>query len=213
MSAETKDRAKDLLEVATELFARRGFHGVSVRDICSELQVNCSTISYYFGGKSKLYMSVLKAQFEAYEDSLNENITRNPDPKEEFLALCDCIQQIHIRCPHLAVIACRESCNPSPEWCKALYEHEAKYGGGHLLNLIRRGQTQGTLNPEINPVYLSRIMSMIFNGQTVARTMSDVLHSEMDFSDAEYYATVKAILLAGVMNYSGQKTTHGEASS
>jgi len=43
-----------ILLVAERLFADKGFHGTSVRDIAQEADVNIAMISYYFGSKDKL---------------------------------------------------------------------------------------------------------------------------------------------------------------
>ncbi|MGH8309797.1 MAG: TetR family transcriptional regulator, partial [Steroidobacteraceae bacterium] len=42
----TPDR---ILDAAEQLFARRGFHGVSVRDITSEAGVDVALVNYHFG--------------------------------------------------------------------------------------------------------------------------------------------------------------------
>lgn len=55
-----------IIEVAKNLFAEKGFHGTSIRDICKIAEVNISLISYYFGGKEELYKVVV--------DSITKNI-------------------------------------------------------------------------------------------------------------------------------------------
>lgn len=52
----TPDR---ILDAAEQLFARRGFHGVSVRDITSEAGVDVALVNYHFGSKMDLYTDVL----------------------------------------------------------------------------------------------------------------------------------------------------------
>lgn len=200
MPTENKERAREIMDVATALFAKHGYSGVSVRDICSRLDVNCSTISYYFGGKNGLYMAILKAQFEAYENALDTIMSKNPNPREELMALCDRLGEIHAMCPHLSVISSRESCNPSPEYIEALTAHEAKYRGGHLAELIRTGQRQGLFDPDLNPIYVARILSLVFNSQIIAKSTCGFLHPEIRFSDTEYYATVKSIIFNGILN-------------
>ena len=211
MPTENKERAREIMNVATALFAKHGYSGVSVRDICSRLEVNCSTISYYFGGKKGLYMSILKAQFEAYENALDIIMSSNPNPKEELMALCDRLGEIHAMCPHLSVITSRESCNPSPEYIEALTEHELKYRGGHLAQLIRDGQRQGYFDPDINPIYLSRILSMVFNSWIMAKATCGFLHPETRFSDVEYYATVKSIIFNGILHPSSPEQAERRA--
>jgi len=199
------------MDVATTLFAKHGYSGVSVRDICSKLDVNCSTISYYFGGKKGLYMDILKAQFEAYENALDTIMSNNPNPREEMMALCERLGEIHAMCPHLSVISSRESCNPSPEYVEALTAHEAKYRGGHLAELIRAGQRQGFFDPDLNSIYAARILSMIFNNWIMAKSTCAFLHPEIRFSDVEYYATVKSIIFNGILNPASTEQTERRA--
>ena len=40
-----------IVDVATELFAQKGYGATSTRDICNAAGVNISSISYNFGGK------------------------------------------------------------------------------------------------------------------------------------------------------------------
>ena len=48
-----------IVHAATSLFARHGLHGVSVRSIAAEAEVNLSLISQYFGGKEALYATCM----------------------------------------------------------------------------------------------------------------------------------------------------------
>jgi AcrR family transcriptional regulator len=55
------ENSKDkIMEVATKLFAEKGFDGVSTRDICKQANINISMISYYFGGKQELYQAIIE---------------------------------------------------------------------------------------------------------------------------------------------------------
>lgn len=54
-----KDTRKKILRTATQLFAKKGFSGTSVRDIVTQAHVNVSAINYYFGNKRALYKETL----------------------------------------------------------------------------------------------------------------------------------------------------------
>ena len=56
----TSDR---LLSAAVALFAERGFHGTSIRDIAERAGVNVAAGHYHYGSKEGLYLAVLRAQF------------------------------------------------------------------------------------------------------------------------------------------------------
>lgn len=48
----TADR---ILDVATEFFARKGYHGTRVRDIAREVNLSISTLYYYARNKGDLF--------------------------------------------------------------------------------------------------------------------------------------------------------------
>jgi TetR/AcrR family transcriptional regulator, regulator of cefoperazone and chloramphenicol sensitivity len=60
--SDTKDR---LVAAATTLFAERGFHGTTVRDIAELADANVAAGNYHYGSKKALYLEVLRAQFAA----------------------------------------------------------------------------------------------------------------------------------------------------
>jgi len=49
-----------ILDAAEALFASRGFHGVSIRDITQQARVQLALVSYHFGSKYKLLREVIR---------------------------------------------------------------------------------------------------------------------------------------------------------
>lgn len=66
-SAETRQR---VLDAASALFAERGFHATTVRDIARRAGVNLAAAHYHFGSKDTLYLEVMRQQFDAVMRSL-----------------------------------------------------------------------------------------------------------------------------------------------
>src|SRR5262249_27583015 len=56
-----------ILDAAEQLFAQRGFYGVSLRDITQAAGVDVALVGYHFGGKRELFAAV----FERRADVLN----------------------------------------------------------------------------------------------------------------------------------------------
>jgi len=48
------------MDAAEKLFARRGFHGTSLRDITGEADVDLALVNYHFGGKKQLLIAVVE---------------------------------------------------------------------------------------------------------------------------------------------------------
>lgn len=64
-SASTRDQ---IFLAAVKVFARKGYRGATVRDICSLAgAANINSINYYFGGKQNLYKAILDNIFSEYQ--------------------------------------------------------------------------------------------------------------------------------------------------
>ena len=71
--AAADDSAREaLLAAARQLFLRREFRAVSVREIAVTAGVNSAMVSYYFGGKQGLYEAMVDELLSALQASLDE---------------------------------------------------------------------------------------------------------------------------------------------
>ena len=61
-----------ILEEAQRLFAARGYHGVSIRDIVQACGLSNAALYYYFGSKQNLYCEVLKGYLAAVVQRLED---------------------------------------------------------------------------------------------------------------------------------------------
>jgi AcrR family transcriptional regulator len=57
-----------LMDAAEKLFARRGFHGTSLRDITGAAGVDLALVNYHFGGKKQLLEAVLERRGQALNE-------------------------------------------------------------------------------------------------------------------------------------------------
>lgn len=58
-----EDSREQVLDAATKVFAERGFHAATVRQICKAASMNVAMVNYYFGSKEKLYEEVVRRNF------------------------------------------------------------------------------------------------------------------------------------------------------
>jgi AcrR family transcriptional regulator len=64
------DTGARILQAATELFAKHGFDGVSMRDIAAAVEVDVATVQHHAGTKAKLYDAVFAHMYEAESEAL-----------------------------------------------------------------------------------------------------------------------------------------------
>ncbi|ASL40401.1 TetR family transcriptional regulator [Acetobacter estunensis] len=83
------DSRATLLTTAGSLFARSGFHQVSVDDIADTAQVAKTAIYYHFGNKEGLVTDFLEGHIETLEASLIEAVSAHKEPRARLRAVFD----------------------------------------------------------------------------------------------------------------------------
>jgi AcrR family transcriptional regulator len=126
-SQPTRDR---LLDAAEELFAKRGFYGVSVRELTKAAEVDLSLVNYHFGTKLGLFSAVVERRGEilnrerlaSLEKVVREAGSRAPDLNAVVDAFLDPVLERAAGGDegwqnYFALVA---YVNNSPEWGKVL---------------------------------------------------------------------------------------------
>lgn len=70
-AAPAPNRRRDILLAAEKLFAQRGYHAVSIRDIAAEAGVPLALVGYHYGAKHELYHAI----FESWRPSIERRCT------------------------------------------------------------------------------------------------------------------------------------------
>jgi AcrR family transcriptional regulator len=82
---DTSETRQRLLAAAGELFAKKGFHTATVRDICQRAGVNIAAVNYYFRSKEELYEAVcnysLDIAVNKYSPTLNLSDDATPEQR------------------------------------------------------------------------------------------------------------------------------------
>lgn len=81
MHADTRQR---LLNIAEQLFAERGFYGVSIAAIASEVGFTKQGLLHYFNSKEKLYGAILQRISDDFQDHQREALQASEDPVERL---------------------------------------------------------------------------------------------------------------------------------
>lgn len=85
------DTRMRLLMAATEVFAERGYHAATTREICRRANANLAAIHYHFGDKAELYREVFRLPFleqsSGFGAASQENRTLDEALKQFYRAL------------------------------------------------------------------------------------------------------------------------------
>lgn len=85
MGIET--RYREILEAASSVFARRGFHQASIREIARAAGLSLAGLYHYVGGKEELLFLVLDRSLDTLLESLDRALAAADSPEERLLAL------------------------------------------------------------------------------------------------------------------------------
>lgn len=83
MSKRTREQ---FLQAAAELFAERGFYGVSLAQIAAELDVTKQAVIHRFASKEKLYGEVLEGISHRLRQRLDTALERGGSAEEQLVA-------------------------------------------------------------------------------------------------------------------------------
>jgi AcrR family transcriptional regulator len=152
-----------LLTAATQLFAARGFDGASVVQIAQRAGVTKALINYHFGGKRKLYVTIMTATFSEIAEQIEHLAASDrpaPEQLREFVALVG--EMATTRRPHFPAMMLREVLAGGAHLAPEVVPYLIRVLGA-VRRIVEQGVRDGTLRP-VDPLFthLSLVGSLLF---------------------------------------------------
>lgn len=88
MDTEQSETRTRILEAAAAIFAEHGYAATTIRQICSQAQVNLAAVNYHFGGKEGLYRETIRfVRARAYERyPITYGLSADASPEQQLRA-------------------------------------------------------------------------------------------------------------------------------
>lgn len=152
-----------LLSAGTRLFAERGYDGTPLSAIADRAGVNKAMVSYYFGGKRKLYLAIVTATFGDIVARAEELPTlRRPAPEvlRQLIALI--AETATRRNPHFPAMMLREVLAGGRHLGDETLRYPLRVADA-VRRIIERGMQEGTFR-SVDPLltHLSLIGGLLF---------------------------------------------------
>lgn len=168
---KTAARKSAIVDAATTVFAQRGYHGGSLRDISKEIGVSLAGVMHHFSSKSDLLLEVLAVADARGAASLAEaDLAGTP-----FAAWVVDLVRSNLDRPEmlrmLAIIAAEASApdHPAHGWFVRRYDYLAELMAGH----IARDQAAGLIAAEGRPADLARALVGAWDGLQLQWLLDD----------------------------------------
>lgn len=98
-----------ILEVALHLFASRGFHGSSTRDLARALELQPSALYGHFASKEQVLAELVRIGHEVHLELLRSSLlAAGADPVAQMRALVRAHARMHATYPHLTIVVNEE---------------------------------------------------------------------------------------------------------
>lgn len=187
-----------LIEIATTLFATKGFAGVSIREITDSAQINVSAISYHFCGKEGLYRAVLEEQFSPIKQAL-QLVAGNQAlaPVERLSLYVDQIAHIHAQRPFLSRFINSEVTNPT-EHGGLVIEKQLSQVYQFMQSTLQEGINQGDIRADLNVTYAAISLVGILNFYFISKPLVRKFTHFSENADTEYTINAFQIYLHGI---------------
>ena len=155
---EFNEKQIEILQVAEQLFAEKGFDGTSVRDIAKLANINVAMISYYFGSKEKLLEALVLHRISSMRLHLETLYQENISPilKMEKLIAFYISRVNKNRCMYQ--ILHFELSSKKRDIDLAAFTEVKRNNLKLLENIVLEGQQQGLFQPNINVALLPTII-------------------------------------------------------
>ncbi|MCJ8012817.1 TetR family transcriptional regulator [Paenibacillus sp. KQZ6P-2] len=137
MKQETKDVKVKILEAAKKLFARGGFEGTTVRQICEEAGVALALVSYHFGGKENVFYALFESSVPRFLSTSYEL----KDPEADLKHFIHEFVQLRLAEPELINLLQQEIIMQSPRMEKLQTYIYTLWK--QLRNILEAGKEQG----------------------------------------------------------------------
>ena len=186
-----------LLEIGTRLFAERGLHGVSIRELSLEAGASISMISYYFGGKDGLYSAVLQEQFACF-DQIDEIRTQGAEPLDVIEAYIRWTLQRHRNNPYLLRFYTSELTNPPP-WFHTIVKPAIEKVIRILIDVLDDGIRRRQFRRELHTGNAALALAGMANYFFLSTLATENLVNHSAENDEELIRQYAAIFTQGIL--------------
>ncbi|GAA4509567.1 TetR/AcrR family transcriptional regulator [Brevibacterium yomogidense] len=166
-SADVRARQRDaertkreLLEVATTVFAEEGLAGARVDDIAARTSTTKRMIYYYFGGKEQLYAAVLQNAYRGIREAERTIDVADLGPADALRALAEATYDHHVQHSDFIRLVMIENIHRA-EVLKKLdtLEELGQPAVDVLEDIMARGRAEGIFRDDLTPFDLHMLIS------------------------------------------------------
>ncbi len=127
-----KNRYNEIINAATELFAKKGYAATSMREISENLEITKATLYHYFKSKEQILFEILDNVMDEALQNLEKISNMDISPEEKLKNVLKFYSRYYVSKQNDLILLVNELNSLNEKYKKILIEKEKKY-----LNLIK----------------------------------------------------------------------------
>ncbi|MCT4534077.1 TetR/AcrR family transcriptional regulator [Halodesulfovibrio sp.] len=191
---EREQHRKDIIDAAMRLFAKQGYHSVSMQEIAAEAEFATGTLYKFFPGKRELFREIMVGVIADITSELRPVWSSEGDPMAIITKFLQA-RRVAFNKRHEYILLYNMVGNgfgsSGDEVVDALIAERRKEVENNLITLFTKGIEQGLFKP-VNVEVLARLFEDFC--QTIIR--SEAVRGELD---EETMASIKDLFLNGIL--------------
>ncbi len=165
-----------IVAAAVACFARSGFHGASMQEICAEAGMSPGALYRYFPSKTSIILAICEAEREKHTHFF-EGMAQARDPVETLAGIGIDTLDAYLAGPSAAINAetiAEAIRNPD---IRATYRRNLDDAKSVVADALARGQTTGTVDPSLDPKSAATLLLALGDGLAAHQALDPALAS------------------------------------
>jgi TetR/AcrR family transcriptional repressor of uid operon len=161
-----EEKRTEILAAAERCFARKGFHGATIAQICHEAGISPGHLYHYFTSKEAIVGAIASSGLE-YAKARFAVVTEDQDPIRALLFEFERLKALDRTTKSGVLLDVLAEAARNPEIAKTLQETSEDMRQ-MLAEFLRRGQARGQIDPDLDADMASALLiSMIDSSKTL----------------------------------------------
>ena len=156
----SKEKKERIINAALDEFASTSFHQARVTAIAKNSDIAMGSFYQYFEDKKDLYKFILDQSVNKKLKFINQDMLKNKEKYNFFELLRETyLSGIRFARENPRLVAIGNQLLNNEQLKKEIWKDQEDKSSGFFLNLIKEGQKKGELDPHIDPVFISKLLT------------------------------------------------------
>ena len=196
----TQMRQKQILDVATRVFSKKGFASTQVDEIADLAGLGKGTVYRYFKDKKDLFLSIVDRGIRDLKDLVLEAMAEEKEPLDKIKKAIETYLKFFEKHSYLIRVFIHEQSEFQKRIQKRYYQHYYEHVN-KIEEIFKKAQTLGLIKKKIKPKLAIAILTDMLNNLIYTWQLTGE-----KYSLSEGFSLITEIYFTGILAQKGKET-------